>query len=56
MDGYIKLSDFGNAIKLKKDETTLLNVTRNEICAPEILKGKAHGRMIDWWALGLILF
>lgn len=27
-----------------------------EYLAPEILENKGHGKAVDWWALGTLLF
>ena len=27
-----------------------------EYLAPEIIQGKGHGREVDWWALGILIY
>lgn len=59
-DGHIRLTDFG----LAKDKITGAGAeggTRTfcgtpEYLAPEILENKGHGKAVDWWSLGTLLF
>ncbi|CAD8161756.1 unnamed protein product [Paramecium octaurelia] len=53
-NGYLKLTDFGFA-KVVEDHTYTLCGTP-EYLAPEILLNKGHGRPVDWWCLGIILY
>ena len=56
-DGYIKITDFG----LSKENITQSN-SANSFCgtpeylAPEILNRIGHGKPVDWWSLGAIIF
>jgi len=56
-DGYIKVTDFG----LSK-QNILDNHSTNSFCgtpeylAPEIVENKGHGKAVDWWSLGAIIF
>jgi len=27
-----------------------------EYLAPEVIQSKGHGRAVDWWALGILIF
>ena len=27
-----------------------------EYLAPEIIRGEGHGKAVDWWSLGLVMF
>ena len=27
-----------------------------EYLAPEIIQGKGHGKEVDWWALGILIY
>lgn len=56
-DGHICLTDFGLA------KTCISNATPTytfcgtpEYLAPEILKGQGHGKAVDWWSLGVLLY
>jgi protein kinase A len=53
-NGYLKLTDFGFA-KIIKDRTYTLCGTP-EYLAPEILLNKGHGKPVDWWTLGILLY
>ena len=56
-DGYPKLTDFG----LSK-ENILDNSSATSFCgtpeylAPEILLHLGHGRAVDWWSFGALIF
>ena len=50
--GYIKLIDFGTAIKIK-DFTSTITGTPHYI-APEVLIGKGYSYSCDYWSVGII--
>ncbi len=60
MDGHLKLTDFG----LSKEGVTGFGAEGGtktfcgtpEYLAPEILTQKGHGKAVDWWSLGILLF
>ena len=53
-NGYLKLTDFGFA-KIVEDRTYTLCGTP-EYLAPEIILNKGHGKPVDWWTCGILLF
>ncbi|XP_053313356.1 cAMP-dependent protein kinase catalytic subunit PRKX [Spea bombifrons] len=53
-EGHIKLTDFGFAKKLSDRTWTLCGTP--EYLAPEVIQSKGHGRAVDWWALGILIF
>lgn len=56
-DGYAKLTDFGLSkenIKTNQDTKTLCGTP--EYLAPEIVDRKGHGRAVDWWSVGCIIY
>ena len=53
-DGYLKLTDFGFAKVVLTRTYTLCGTP--EYIAPEILLNKGHGKAVDWWTLGVIIY
>jgi len=52
--GYLKLTDFGFA-KIVEGRTYTLCGTP-EYLAPEIILNKGHGKPVDWWTTGVLLY
>lgn len=55
-DGYLFLADFGLAKMIKNDELANSFCGTAEYLAPEMLIGNGHDYMVDWWALGILLY
>lgn len=52
--GYLKITDFGFAKEVTDRTWTLCGTP--EYLAPEIIQSKGHGKGVDWWALGVLLY
>lgn len=52
--GYLKLTDFGFAKVCPFKTYTLCGTP--EYIAPEILLSKGHGKGVDWWTLGILMY
>ena len=53
-DGYLRLTDFGFAKVVEGRTYTLCGTP--EYLAPEILLNKGHGKAVDWWTLGILIY
>ncbi|KAJ1454501.1 kinase-like domain-containing protein [Pelagophyceae sp. CCMP2097] len=53
-EGYIKITDFGFAKRVVFKTYTLCGTP--EYIAPEVLLNKGHGKGVDWWTLGILLY
>jgi len=52
--GYLKMTDFGFAKRLRGVTYTLCGTP--DYLAPEIVEGKGHGKGVDWWCLGILIY
>ena len=53
-EGYIKITDFGFAKRVAFKTYTLCGTP--EYLAPEVLLNKGHGKAVDWWTLGILVY
>lgn len=60
LDGHLKLTDFGlskeGVTGFGADGGTKTFCGTPEYLAPEILMQKGHGKAVDWWSLGILIF
>jgi serine/threonine protein kinase len=52
--GYLKVTDFGFAKEVQDRTFTLCGTP--DYLAPEIVTGQGHGRGVDWWTLGILIY
>lgn len=55
-DGYVCLTDFGLAKTNVQGATAETFCGTPEYLAPEFLIGGGHGKAVDWWSLGILLY
>lgn len=53
-NGNVKVTDFGFAKKIDHRTYTLCGTP--DYLAPEIILNKGHGKPVDWWALGVLIY
>jgi len=53
-NGNVKITDFGFAKKIDHRTYTLCGTP--DYLAPEIILNKGHGKPVDWWALGVLVY
>jgi len=53
--GYLKITDFGFA-KVVKDNRTYTLCGTPDYLAPEVVSGQGHGKGVDWWTLGILIY
>merc|ERR1719163_2706779 len=55
-NGYAKLTDFGFAKFLPQGARTYTLCGSPEHMAPEVLLNMGHGKPVDWWSLGILIY
>jgi len=57
-NGYIKITDFGFAKKIGNSSMarTWTLCGTPDYLAPEVVGGDGHGKAVDWWTLGVLIY
>ena len=56
-EGHVRLTDFGLARDHVVNERHMNSfVGTAEYLAPEVVSRQRYGKMVDWWALGVIMY
>lgn len=55
-DGHVMLTDFGLAKFLSNQDRTHTFCGTPEYLAPEVLLQKGHGKPVDWWSYGTLIY
>ena len=53
-DGYLKICDLGFSKKINAMTFTLCGTP--DYIAPEIIRSKGHGKPVDYWSLGILVY
>lgn len=53
-EGYLKVTDFGFCKEVKHKTWTMCGTP--EYMAPEIIQTKGHGKTVDWWCVGILIY
>lgn len=55
--GHVKITDFGLAKGGMSDEPRANSfIGTMEYMAPEIMAGRGHGKAVDWWSVGVLVY
>ena len=55
-EGHLKVADFGLSKWQSGEDLTYTSCGTPEYVAPEVLSPAGHGKSIDWWSLGILLY
>ncbi|KAL4424405.1 hypothetical protein ABPG77_005648 [Micractinium sp. CCAP 211/92] len=58
-EGHVRITDFGLAKGNMSDaehQRTNSFIGTMEYMAPEVITGRGHGKAVDWWSVGILLF
>ena len=54
--GYLRLTDFGLAKKIKEGEKTNSFCGTPEYLAPEVINEEEYDKNVDWWSYGILIY
>jgi len=54
--GHVRLTDFGLSKRYEDGMQAQTFCGTPEYLAPEVVTGVGHGKEVDWWSLGILLF
>jgi len=54
--GYLKITDFGMAKIVKKNEKATTFCGTPEYIAPEVITEEGHDHTADWWSFGILMY
>lgn len=54
-EGFLRITDFGFAKDIGSGSTYTLCGTPDYL-APEIIQGQTHGKGVDWWTTGILIY
>ncbi|PRW45661.1 serine threonine- kinase 2 19-like isoform A [Chlorella sorokiniana] len=58
-EGHVRITDFGLAkgnVSDAEHERTNSFIGTMEYMAPEVITGRGHGKAVDWWSVGILLY
>jgi tRNA A-37 threonylcarbamoyl transferase component Bud32 len=58
-DGHVRVTDFGLAkgnISDAEHQRTNSFIGTMEYMSPEVIAGRGHGKAVDWWSVGVLLY
>lgn len=54
--GYLKITDFGFAKRIPPGTRSYTLCGTPEYLAPELVSQSGHGKAVDWWAVGVLIY